>query len=42
MKRLGIGFHFPKISLIDIGNKNINIIDVINTKYCILLFFRGV
>ena len=42
MKRLGIGSHFPKISLTDIGNKSINIVDGINTKYCILLFFRGV
>ena len=39
--RLKIGADFPKISLTDIENKTITIADDINSKYCILLFFRG-
>ena len=41
MNMLKIGSEFPKISLTDIENKTIIIPDEINTKYCILLFFRG-
>ena len=39
--RLKIGADFPKILLTDIENKTITIPDDINSKYCILLFFRG-
>ena len=38
---LKIWSDFPKISLTDIENKTITIPDDINTKFCILLFFRG-
>ena len=38
---LKIGSDFPKISLTDIENKTITIPDDINSKYCIVLFFRG-
>jgi hypothetical protein len=41
MNMLKIGSEFPTISLTDIENKTIIIPDEINTKYCILLFFRG-
>ena len=40
-QRLKIGSDFPKISLTDIDNKTITIPDDINSKYCIVLFFRG-
>ncbi len=38
---LKIGSDFPNITLTDIENNKITIPNDINTKYCVLLFFRG-
>lgn len=41
MNKLSAGDKFPSIILKDIENKNVCIPEEVNTKYCVLLFFRG-
>ena len=42
MIRLSAGDKFPSILLKDIEDKTVCIPEEVNTKYCVLLFFRGV
>ena len=42
MNRLGAGDKFPSIFLKDTEDKTVCIPEEVNTKYCVLLFFRGV
>ena len=42
MRRLNAGDKFPSILLKDIDDKTVCIPKEVNTKYCVLLFFRGV
>ena len=41
MNKLSAGDKFPSIFLKDIENKTVCIPEEVNTKYCVLLFFRG-
>ena len=42
MNRLSAGDKFPNIFLKDTEDKTVCIPEEVNTKHCVLLFFRGV